>query len=236
MTSHESHLTFIFLPSVSPTERIRMPFSHLINSPCNRQLLYFRSIHHKITFFTHYARPERFRLTLRPQLNLLHDYCDSFFLRSFFSLWSTSLIFAMSHIDDTLLWRWHHSGLFTTKSAYIWISNRTRSEMFFVTELWKTKIPLRVRIFFWLLSKDRLFTGQNLQKSRGWPHNTRCCLCEANELKTSKYLFVSCPYAIRTCFLNSVSSWDYNEETLRDYKKSYDTVLMDYYKRDFERL
>jgi hypothetical protein len=58
--------------------------------------------------------------------------------------------------------------------------------------LWKIKIPLKIKIFMWFLSKKVLLTRDNLAK-RNWNGNTKCSFCDDEELV--EYLFISCPFA-----------------------------------------
>ena len=57
-------------------------------------------------------------------------------------------------------------------------------------QIWKTKIPLKVACFTWLLAKEAVLTHENLRK-RNNILVTHCCLCgEAAE--TVRHLFLHC--------------------------------------------
>ncbi|WMV41257.1 hypothetical protein MTR67_034642 [Solanum verrucosum] len=57
-------------------------------------------------------------------------------------------------------------------------------------QIWKTKIPLKVACFTWLLAKEAVLTYENLRK-RNNILVTHCCLCgEAAE--TARHLFLHC--------------------------------------------
>ena len=58
--------------------------------------------------------------------------------------------------------------------------------------LWKLKIPLKIKLFIWFLSKKVLLTRDNLAK-RNWNGSTKCCFCDAEE--TVEHLFLSSPFA-----------------------------------------
>jgi hypothetical protein len=58
--------------------------------------------------------------------------------------------------------------------------------------LWKIKIPLKIKIFMWFLSKKVLLTRDNLAK-RNWNGNTKCSLCDAEQ--SVEHLFISCSFA-----------------------------------------
>jgi zinc-binding in reverse transcriptase len=64
--------------------------------------------------------------------------------------------------------------------------------------IWKTKIPLKIQIFLWLVKRNRVLTKLNLKK-RGSYGSTQCVFCSEEEF--SDYLFVTCPY------INSIWQW-----------------------------
>jgi hypothetical protein len=55
--------------------------------------------------------------------------------------------------------------------------------------LWKIRIPLKIKVFIWLLYRDAILTKDNLVK-RNWQGNVRCCFCDS--LETIQYLFFDC--------------------------------------------
>jgi hypothetical protein len=55
--------------------------------------------------------------------------------------------------------------------------------------LWKLKIPLKIKVFLWLLYKKVILTKDNLVK-RNWHGNKKCCFCD--NYKTIQYLFFDC--------------------------------------------
>ena len=62
----------------------------------------------------------------------------------------------------------------------------------FVPSVWNLKIPPRVHIFLWLLSKNKLLTRDNLAKRQNLDTET-CLFC--NEHETSQHLFFECVVA-----------------------------------------
>jgi hypothetical protein len=58
--------------------------------------------------------------------------------------------------------------------------------------LWKTKIPMKVRIFLWLMIKCSVLTKDNLLR-RGWTGDPHCHFCSKNE--SIDHLLFSCALA-----------------------------------------
>jgi hypothetical protein len=55
--------------------------------------------------------------------------------------------------------------------------------------LWKIKIPLKIKVFIWLLYREVILTKDNLVK-RNWHETIKCCFCDSNE--TIQHLFFDC--------------------------------------------
>jgi len=58
--------------------------------------------------------------------------------------------------------------------------------------VWKLKIPLKVKIFIWLLHRGVILTKDNLAK-RNWKGSKQCCFCMNDE--TIVHLFFGCHMA-----------------------------------------
>jgi zinc-binding in reverse transcriptase len=61
---------------------------------------------------------------------------------------------------------------------------------------WKLRIPSKVKLFLWLLSRDMLLTNRNLGK-RNWPSGDRCVLCSTTMEEDADHLFFHYRYAQR---------------------------------------
>jgi hypothetical protein len=92
--------------------------------------------------------------------------------------------------QDKFVWGLTSSGKFTIKSMYGDMLNG--HARYLHKYLWKLKIPLKIKIFMWFLSKKILLTGDNLAK-RNWNGNKKCCFCDAEE--SVEHLFISCHFA-----------------------------------------
>jgi hypothetical protein len=92
--------------------------------------------------------------------------------------------------QDKFVWDLTSSRKFTVKSMYgDMLNGHTR---YLRKYLWKIKIPLKIKIFMWFLSKKVLLTRDNLAK-RNWNGNTKCSFCDTEE--SVEHLFISCTFA-----------------------------------------
>jgi hypothetical protein len=60
------------------------------------------------------------------------------------------------------------------------------------TKLWKAKIPLKIKIFMWLVENNSILTRDNLSR-RGWQGDQRCAFCLENE--SIIHLYFDCSMA-----------------------------------------
>ena len=96
---------------------------------------------------------------------------------------------SLSDDQDSFRWNLTLSGSFSVKSMYLDEMNRQcpcpRKY------LWKLKVPLKIKIFMWFLSRKVLLTKDNLIR-RNWTGCKRCVFCHDDE--TVEHLFISCPF------------------------------------------
>ena len=57
--------------------------------------------------------------------------------------------------------------------------------------IWKSKIPLKVKVFLWQMYHDKLQAAVTL-KRRGWQGSPLCCVC--NEHETVNHIFLSAAF------------------------------------------
>jgi zinc-binding in reverse transcriptase len=93
------------------------------------------------------------------------------------------------------LWSLTSDGCYSSKSAYKLIT-RPGIKQQFPHIPWKLRIPNKVKLFLWLLFRDRLLTNVNLRK-RGWPCGDTCVLCSMVGDEDANYLFLHCSYTRR---------------------------------------
>ena len=91
--------------------------------------------------------------------------------------------------DDTLVWMLSSSKQYTVKSFYSAMHNVGKVPYRF---MWKVKIPLRIKIFIWLMLKKSILTRDVLRR-RGGVCDKNCLFCGQEE--SINHLFFSCPLA-----------------------------------------
>ena len=93
---------------------------------------------------------------------------------------------------DTVCWDFDTKGIYTVKSFYNIINFRGVSPGNSIS-IWNIKVPLRIHIFLWLVSNNKLLTRDNLQK-RQTVDNASCLFCSDPE--NVDHLFFGCVVAI----------------------------------------
>jgi hypothetical protein len=91
---------------------------------------------------------------------------------------------------DKPMWRREKHKRFSVRTMYTHlcradIENQNK-------KLWKAKIPLKVKIFMWLLQQNAVLTKDNLAK-RNWKGDKRCRFCNMDEC--INHLFFDCSLA-----------------------------------------
>jgi hypothetical protein len=59
--------------------------------------------------------------------------------------------------------------------------------------LWKSKLSQKIKVFFWLVIRNKILTKDNLKK-RNWKGSDECCSCGG--MKSIDHLFFKCSVAI----------------------------------------
>ena len=91
---------------------------------------------------------------------------------------------------DRFRWNITSNGLFTVQSMYRSLLNNNAISGHRV--IWQIKVPLKIKVFLWYLSKGVTLTKDNLAK-RNWNGSKLCSFCGHNE--TIQHLFFDCQYA-----------------------------------------
>ncbi|KAJ1696640.1 hypothetical protein LUZ63_005152 [Rhynchospora breviuscula] len=138
--------------------------------------------------------------------------------------------------EDAPRWKWTKEGAFTSKSAYSIMRDPGMRSTYY-NQLWKTKAPLKVKVFFWTALLDRLLTRENMHH-KGWTVQRECVLCQ-NNFETGLHLFAQCPFAryVWDGFFRPGANmqtgdklseiWLLNRQLLTmNYKDNWDTVWM----------
>ena len=77
--------------------------------------------------------------------------------------------------QDNIIWASDKTRTFSTKSLYSFMTNKV-VVLKDSNSFWNARIPLKITVFLWQLSNDRLQTAMALQH-RGWQGSHLCCLC-----------------------------------------------------------
>jgi hypothetical protein len=89
--------------------------------------------------------------------------------------------------EDEVSWALEPSGAFSTRSIYGCLSQGAVVTHF--RDVWKTRVPPRIRVFLWQLIRSRLPSGVQVAKRNG-PTNGACAFC--GEQEDCNHIFFSC--------------------------------------------
>ena len=113
-------------------------------------------------------------------------------LYEFFQLWELTANVTLTEAPDRLEWCWERDGVYSTKSAYkAFFGAMTIDPM--SEQIWKSRAPLTLKFFAWLVAKNRCWTADRLRR-RGLQHPLRCPLCDQGD-ETIEHLLISCVVA-----------------------------------------
>ncbi|WOL17014.1 threonine--tRNA ligase, mitochondrial 1 [Canna indica] len=101
----------------------------------------------------------------------------------------------LSDDSDSVFWRWHSSGLFSTALMYSILVDRGVHD-WRADRIWKSKGPLKMKLVLWLVLKKRLETKDRLLNHRVLQTDPGCVFCN-KEPKIIWHLFSGC----RACSL-----------------------------------
>lgn len=97
--------------------------------------------------------------------------------------WHTILYFISSisftHNFDKIAWKWEASEIFSFRSLHKFLNFRGIAPIRPML-WWSLSIPYKIRIFMWLLTKNKILTKVKLH-SKGWRGSTQCHLCSGIE-------------------------------------------------------
>lgn len=122
--------------------------------------------------------------------------------------------YELNNENDTLLWSWDtKGGQVNAKQAYEvqLLEEVVEEPTFWYTELWHWQLPLKFKLFIWLMLEHKILTWENLVK-RGMFGPSRCVLCGNNE-ENVRHLFVDCSFTKDIWYtiqkdLNFESNWE----------------------------
>jgi hypothetical protein len=98
---------------------------------------------------------------------------------------------------DRTIWLWTADGNYTTKSAYNML--HTGSIALPGHKLiWKTRAPMRIKIFLWFAFKCRHWTGDR-RRRHGLEAKELCYLCDQGQ-ETIDHIIATCPFTQEVWF------------------------------------
>jgi hypothetical protein len=95
----------------------------------------------------------------------------------------------LSDQEDKIVWTLGNKG-FSVNSLYR--KKMENQSLIPYKFLWKSKLPHKIKVFFWLVVRNKILTKDNLRK-RCWIGSLNCCFCGVDE--TIDHLFFKCPIA-----------------------------------------
>lgn len=98
--------------------------------------------------------------------------------------------------QDHITWALESNGKFSVNSLYQFLSFGGVQEIH-AMEWWSLPIPPKIKVFMWLLSKNKILTKDNLAH-KGWLGNIKCQFCSADE--TVDHLFLTCTKSRQVLF------------------------------------
>jgi mannosylglycoprotein endo-beta-mannosidase len=105
--------------------------------------------------------------------------------------------------SDEFVWRWSVDGKFSVSSAYrAFFAGRVGAPT--ASQIWRSRAPYSCKFFAWLISRNRCWTADRLQR-RGLPAPASCPLCN-QEPETIQHLLLGCVVA-REVWTWALSRW-----------------------------
>jgi hypothetical protein len=148
--------------------------------------------------------PNLFRITSNPDLEVNKAVVDGQWSVEFRRQMNVSLLEEwnnllelLSSVDltegrDVVFWTLDRSRKYSARSLYRFMTNGgvTDSRMMII---WKCSIPLKVKIFLWMATHDRIQCAVQLKKKK-WSGQEECFMC--GKLETSDHILFQCPIAV----------------------------------------
>ena len=115
-----------------------------------------------------------------------------------------------SELEDIRIFAWGNKQ-FTSAEYYNFIFSGLSTKDIY-QKVWKSKAPPKLKVFVWLLIRDRLNTKDMIIR-RQWniEDGPYCVLCNSNILESRDHLFFDCGFA-RRCWDTINITWDNNPD------------------------
>jgi hypothetical protein len=123
----------------------------------------------------------------------------------FFHLWGILAVVTLDpEREDSFVWRWSADRNFSARSAYAaFFAGTTVAPV--ASEIWRSRAPYNCKFFAWLVSRNRCWTADRLQR-RGLPQPAACPLCD-QEQETLQHLLLGCVVA-REVWAWALTRWN----------------------------
>jgi hypothetical protein len=111
---------------------------------------------------------------------------------------------ALGQQKDKPLWIWGKHKKFSVKSMYAHLCRGEPGDA--NKRIWKAEIPLKIKIFMWLLNKNAILTKDNMIK-KIWHGDQHCKFCDKDE--NIIHVFFDCTLAR---YAWSLTAWVINDD------------------------
>lgn len=91
--------------------------------------------------------------------------------------------------QDSIKWNLNNKRSFSVQSVYKNLVNQLGMPL--NKDVWKLKLPIKVKVFIWFFLKGVILTKDNLIK-RNWRGDENCCFCNTNETIQHIFLIAMC--------------------------------------------
>ena len=95
--------------------------------------------------------------------------------------------FAVNNKNDKPKWSWENTGIFSVKPTYAHLSRNELGAHYKL--IWKAKLPLKIKIWLWLIEHNAILAKDNLAK-RNWSGDLHCRFC--SDMESIDHLFFEC--------------------------------------------
>jgi hypothetical protein len=105
--------------------------------------------------------------------------------------------FTLTNEIDKIVWSWDNKlGFVSAKQGYEvqFLEDLEEEQKDLTRDIWNWLIPLRIKLFCWLMIENRILTWENMIK-RGFVGPSRCALCRGEE-ETINHLMINFPFTI----------------------------------------
>lgn len=120
-------------------------------------------------------------------------------LCQYLSLWEFLRTVALDNTSsDRFVWRWSADGTYSASSTYRAFFHGL-SSLLGAKELWRARVPPKLKFFFWLALHGRLWTAER-RRRHGLQDSDTCALCD-QDVESITHLVLGCVFSRELWFL-----------------------------------